>query len=235
MKIVFVKMCRLNLLLAILFVPMAISCQGSSKGQAQQPETKLPPPSLKSDYSVEQALQSRRSVRTYSPGALSLEELGQLLWAAQGITEPTRKLRSAPSAGATYPLILYAIVDQVETLAAGFYRYLPETHSLKLVKSGNIKAEVTARATRQGSVAQAPVILVFAADLDRIRPRYRERSERYTFMEIGHAAQNVHLQCEALGLGTVCIGAFEESTLKQALELPDEQIPFYLMPVGKKN
>lgn len=224
--------------LACMFVilPLAISCKSAKADPAPvAPELiALPKPSTRGNVSIEETLASRRSIRSYADRPLSLQVLSQILWSAQGISESSKKYRTAPSAGATFPLELYILIDKVDTLQPGIYQYQPLEHSIKLIHRGDFKTPIREKAARQGSISQAPFTLIFCADYDKIRPRYRERSERYVFMEIGHAAQNVHLQCEALNLGTVCIGAFDDEALPKVLKLPEANVPYYMMPVGSK-
>ncbi len=194
-------------------------------------EIQLPRPRLESAVSLEETLAARRSVREYAPGSLSLDEVGQLLWAAQGKTADWGG-RTAPSAGATYPLETYLAVGEVEDLEAGLYRYRPETHSLLRVGGGDRRLSLAQAALGQRMVGEAPVTVVLAAKYERTAGRYGERAERYVHMETGHAGQNIHLQAEALGLGTVVVGAFRDEEVKRVLGIEEE--PLYLMPVGRK-
>lgn len=197
----------------------------------------LPEPRTESDVSVEEAIAGRRSRRSFAARPLTLRELGQVLWAAQGITGPQGRKRAAPSAGATYPMFVYAAVGQggVEGLEAGVYRYLPEQHALKLRREGDVREEITAAALGQQSLAQAPVDLLLAADYERTTGRYGERGIRYVAMEAGHVGQNIYLQAEALGLGTVAVGAFDDEALAAACGIPKEQNALYVMPVGQQQ
>jgi SagB-type dehydrogenase family enzyme len=191
----------------------------------------LPAPRLDSPMSVEQALHERRSVRTYQDAPLTLDELSQLLWAAQGITHPAG-WRTAASAGGLYPLELLAVVAQVDGLDAGIYRYSPADHSLTQLQTGDQRAALSAAALAQESVAEAAVVLVLAGVYERSSDRYGQRAAQYVHMEVGIAYQNVHLQAVALGLGTVFIGAFHDDQVQSILGLADEERPFCLMPVG---
>lgn len=193
---------------------------------------KLPPPTRTAAVSVEEALARRRSVREFAERPLTLAELGQLLWAAQGITAPDGR-RTAPSAGALYPLELYAVVGAVEDLASGVYRYRPQGHTLELHIDADVRPALTQAALGQESVADAPVVLAFAAVAERTRVKYRERTERYVHIEVGHAAQNVYLQAVALGLGTVVVGAFHDDEVTRVLRLDRGETPAALMPVGR--
>ncbi len=195
-------------------------------------EIKLPKPRRKGVLSVEEAIYRRRSVRRYRKASLTLDEVGQLLWAAQGITSPGG-FRSAPSGGATYPLETYLVAGEVEGLAAGLYHYKPEPHSLTIVKEEDLRRDLARAALGQGMVEEAPITIVVSAIYQRTTGRYGKRGIRYVLMEIGHVGENVHLQAESLDLRTVMIGAFEDQEVKRVLGLKEEE-PLYLMPVGRK-
>jgi len=188
--------------------------------------TVLPPPQLKGTLTLEEALAKRRSVREFSDTPLTLAELGQLLWAAQGMTHPAG-LRAAPSAGALYPLEVYAVTRQAA------YHYLPRGHQMTMHVQGDVRSALHAAALRQDPVLKAPAVIIIAAVYARTAQKYgEERSPRYVHLEAGHAAQNVLLQAAALNLGAVPIGAFEDNRVKQVLALPSDQQPLYLIPVG---
>ena len=192
----------------------------------------LPQPRYDSDISVEEAILQRRSIRDYIDEALTLPELAQLLWAAQGITDSSGK-RAAPSAGATYPLEIYVVIGNVEGVASGVYQYKPHQHELIKVLEGEQRAALARAALDQQFIAQAPVNLVITAIYERTTGRYGERGIRYVHMEAGHAAQNVYLQAAALKLGTVVVGAFQDSQVANILKLPENEVPLYIMPVGR--
>jgi SagB-type dehydrogenase family enzyme len=192
----------------------------------------LPPPRLEGTMSVEQALHERRSLRDYRDAPLSLDELSQLLWAAQGVTHPAG-WRTAASAGALYPLELLAIVDQVDGLEAGVYRYSPEHHSLTLIRTGDQRAALSAAALGQESVAQGAVVLALAGVYERTSSRYGQRGQQYVHIEVGIASQNIHLQAVSLGLGTVFIGAFDDDRVQTILGLAADEQPLCLMPIGR--
>lgn len=142
--------------------------------------------------------------------------------------------RTAPSAGATYPLEVYAAVGEVAGRDPGLYRYLPQMHSLEAVFAGDLRDQLYHAALRQQPVRDAPVVLVVTAVPARTERRYGARAVRYVAMEAGHASQNIYLQATGLELGTVAIGAFDDAALSSALELTDGEQPFYLMPVGRR-
>jgi SagB-type dehydrogenase family enzyme len=186
----------------------------------------LPTPVTDGQMSVEAALAQRRSVREYEAGPLTAAELGQLLWAAQGITDE-RGYRAAPSAGALYPLELYVAT------AEGLFHYAPGRHSLTLAREGDARPALHRAALRQEPVAQAPAVFVIVAVYERTAVKYgSERTPRYVHLEAGHAAQNLLLQAAALGLGAVPIGAFDDAGIQRAMGLPAEEQPLYLIPVG---
>jgi len=194
---------------------------------------KLPEPKYDSNTSIEKALHERRSVRDFKDEPLTLAEVSQLLWAAQGITSP-RGFRTAPSAGALYPLEVYVVVGNVEGLTQGVYRYRPDEHELVKVAEGDKRAEVSAAALGQSSVKDGAIDIIFSAVYERTTRKYGERGIRYVHMEAGHSAQNVYLQAVSLGLGKVVIGAFQDNRVKEVINMPDEEYPLYIMPVGRK-
>lgn len=199
-------------------------------------ELKLPPPRTAGEMSVEEAIALRRSIREYSDEPLTVQELSQLLWAAQGITDPKTGKRAAPSAGMTYPLEVYVVVGEggVSGLAAGVYHYSPHEHSLLRVKGDDIRDELCAAAVGQPWVREAPVSLVIAAVFERTKAKYGERGVRYVHMEAGHAAQNLYLQATALQLGMTVVGAFDDDAVRELLGMPEDHTPLYVVPVGRR-
>jgi len=193
----------------------------------------LPKPKTSGNVSVEQALHARRSLRGYSRAALKLEEAAQLLWAAQGITSRSG-YRTAPSAGALYPLETFLCAGRVDGLPAGVYRYHPEQHDLLLLAEGDRRAELSAAALGQSWVREAPVVIALAAVYRRVTGRYQQRGIRYAWMEAGHAAQNVLLQATALDLGGVPVGAFDDRSVARILRMNSDEDPLYLIPLGRR-
>jgi SagB-type dehydrogenase family enzyme len=185
---------------------------------------------LTGGVSLEKALSARRSVRDYKDSTLRLSEVAQLLWAAQGITADWGG-KTAPSAGATYPLEIYAVVGDVEGLEPGVYHYMSGSHSLKKIIEGDLREQLSTSALGQRCIAEAPVTVVVTAVFDRTTRRYGERGIRYVHIEVGHVGQNVCLQAETLGLSTVTIGAFRDEVVKGILGL--KEAPLYLIPVGR--
>jgi SagB-type dehydrogenase family enzyme len=198
----------------------------------------LPEPQRSGDLSIEGAIADRRSRRTYADDPLTRAELGQLLWAAQGVTERSSGHRAAPSAGALYPLELYVVVGEpgVSGLATGVYRYRPETHELARGSNENVQAALADAALDQRFVERAPVDIVVCGVDERTTGKYGTRGKRrYVPMEAGHAGENVYLQAEALGLSTVSIGAFRDDRILDIVGASSNQRPLYIFPVGKRQ
>jgi SagB-type dehydrogenase family enzyme len=196
----------------------------------------LPAPRHTGEMSVEEAIFRRRSTRRFPDEPLTLQEVSQLLWAAGGktIDGVTGATRAFPSAGGLYPFEIYLVVGNVIGLTDGIYRFRWRDHSLTLVKEGDFRHELMVASLRQGFVAQAPVSIVWVGDFARIRRFYGARGvERYIMMDVGGAGQNVHLQAEALNLGTVIVGAFHDRPVQDILGT--ELIPLYIMPVGRRR
>jgi len=184
--------------------------------------------------SVEESIARRRSVRRFKRESLSLSQLSQVLWSAQGITSGGG-LRAAPSAGATYPLEVYVFVgrDGVEGLEEGIYHYNIENHSLNLHKEGDLRQQLSLAALDQEFIVQAPVGIVLCALYERTAWRYGQRAERYVHMEAGHVGENIHLQAVALGLAVVMVGAFSDEDVSRVVGLEREVKPLYIIPLGK--
>jgi SagB-type dehydrogenase family enzyme len=194
----------------------------------------LPDPETKGSMSVEESLTKRRSIRDYTGEPLSVKDISQLLWAAQGITEHRWGLRAAPSAGGTYPLEVYVVIGEqgVPGLEAGIYQYKPYAHSIMKTRSGDLREALSDAALEQIWVSTAPVNIVISAVYERTTHRYGERGIRYVHMEVGHAAENIYLQATALHLGVVVIGAFHDEQVHTLLSLPEDEKPLYIIPVG---
>lgn len=193
----------------------------------------LPDPTYEGERSLEYALYERRSVRNYTNEPLTIVEISQLLWAAQGTTDE-RGFRTAPSAGALYPLELYLVMGDVKETTSGIYRYLPDTHALEKVLDGDLRSALSDAAFNQSCIENGAVVVIFSAVYGRTTEKYGDRGIRYIHMEAGHAAQNVYLQAVALDLGTTVIGAFDDDEVKNIVGMEDDEEPLYLMPVGKK-
>jgi SagB-type dehydrogenase family enzyme len=191
-------------------------------------EINLPKPQEKGSISIEETLNKRRSVRDYKRGRLSLEQVSQLLWAASG---KNLYRRTAPSAGATYPLEIYLVVGEVEGLEPAIYHYSFSKHSLEMTKEEDVRNRLSRAALGQEMIEEAPINIIIAAEHDRTTGHYGQRGNRYVYMEVGHVGQNISLQAIALSLGTVMIGAFRDKEIKEILGIKEE--PLYIIPVGK--
>jgi SagB-type dehydrogenase family enzyme len=201
----------------------SVFAQEKSKGEV----TQLPPPRYDSEVSIEKALLERRSIRSYKDEPLTLNELSQILWAAQGITEPKKGLRTAPSARALYLLEVYVLPGNVTNLPKGIYKYRPQGHELIKIADGDKKAELF-KTVGQAPIKNAPAVLVFSG--------LSEKTQRpaWMYIEAGHAAQNVYLQAVSLKMGAVVMGGFKDEDVRKVLNLSEKEQPLYIMPIGKK-
>ncbi len=194
----------------------------------------LPDPHGHRGLSLEETVEMRRSIRDYSATPLSSEELSRLLHAAQGITEHRWGLRATPSAGALYPIELYAVVQDVVGLEPGIYHYAVQEHGLELLQPGDFRAEVVRAGIGQAFLGQAGVCFVLSAVFQRTRWKYRERAYRYVLLEAGHIGQNIYLAATSMGLGACAVGAFLDDDLNDLLGLDGkEEAALYIIPVGK--
>lgn len=216
-------------------------CVGTDETASPAPEgletssirIELPLPAGESDVSLEESLVRRRSVRDYTDEPLTLAEVSQLLWAAQGVTGE-RGGRTAPSAGALYPLEVHLVAGEVVDLQPGVYRYAPADHELIGVLEGDLRADLARLVATDRPVQEAPATIVLTAIYSRTTRKYGDRGIRYVHLEAGHAAQNVYLQAAAMNLGTVTLGAFDDDELAATLKLPKHEEPLCVMPVGRQ-
>jgi SagB-type dehydrogenase family enzyme len=239
-KLVFSIMASLFVLAAVLAMPGCSSGTPSNtkasspsaiapaarETQAATANVKLPDPRLTSNYSLEQAIQERRTVRSFADSPVSIQELSQLLWSGQGITDSSGK-RAAPSAMALYPLEIYVIAGNVYGLTKGVYKYVPQGHQLAIVKEGETNAGIMPY--------KAPVYLVIASDMEKMIKRSGDNGKKFAYLEGGHAAQNICLESTALGLATVTAGGFQDGPIRSTLGIDGSLELLYVMPVGKKN
>jgi len=183
---------------------------------------------------LEVLLSKRRSIRDYADSPLTRDEVLKLLWAGQGITGPMGE-RTAPSAGAFYPLRVYLVVGNVEDMAPGIYKYQPDGEKLRRVKEGDMRADLAAAAYDQRWVEEGAIDIVIAAVYEETMGRYGGKAVRYVHLEAGHAAQNICLEATALGLGLVTVGAFDDAAVADLVGLSPEENPLYIIPVGRKE
>ncbi len=217
------------LMVVVIIVSVLPNTFGAEKMKERAKIIRLPKPKLDGEISVEKTISKRRSVRSYANKGLSLEQISQLLWSAQGITDKWRGVRAAPSAGALYPLEIYLVNKD------GLFHYVPKNHVLERVSSTDIRRKLYAAASGQSAITQAAVDIIICAVYKRVISRYGQRGIRYTDIEVGHVAENVHLQAVALGLASVPIGYFNDVTVSKLLSLPEDETPLYIIPVGYKR
>ena len=180
-------------------------------------------------------LQTRRSERNYKTNPLSKEVLSQVIWAAQGITMATRhhQFRTAPSAGALYPVETYCLINRVADMKPGVYHYQVPDHALVLLKEGNYGAELARAALGQAMIRDAAFVLVWSAIVERSKWKYDQRAYRYIYMDAGHIAQNAALAAVSLGLGSCQIGAFFDEEVNSVIEVDGEaETAIYMTTIG---
>ncbi len=204
-------------------VVLAAACTNTA--EEAEPHT-FPKPTLKGTVSIEETLAARRSMRAYATRPLSDEHLGQLLWAAQGITAKGRGLRTAPSAGALYPIEIYVFLDD------GVHHYAPRNHALTLVKAGDQRAALARAALSQPCVRNNAAVILIAAEYARTARKYGNRAKMYVDIEAGCVCENVLLQAVALDIGGVPVGAFRDAEVKALAGLPKAETPILLIPLG---
>lgn len=221
----------------VTFVTANFFCQNNSEKTKMQISKsdviQLPPPEYKSSISIEEAILKRRSVREYKNEPLSLADVSQILWSAQGITDKPDELRTAPSAGALYPLEIYLIASNVKELSEGIYKYDPFKHTINKIIGGDKRLEISNAALRQNAIESSSAMIVITAIYERTSVKYGKRAERYVHMEVGHVGQNIYLQTISLRLGTVMMGAFKDESLKKVLNLPANEFPLAIYPLGR--
>jgi SagB-type dehydrogenase family enzyme len=194
----------------------------------------LPAPTMDGNLNVEKAIKQRRTVRSFTNEPLTVDQLSQMLWAAQGVTDDRGLKRAAPSGGALYPIDVYVVAgkNSIQGLVQGVYHYDPPRHSIQKILDTDQREDVAVAALRQMWVAAAPVIFVLTTEYGRITIKYGERGKRYAMIEVGHIGQNIFLQCEALGLAAGIVGAFYDKEVAKAIHAKNNHEPLIIMPVG---
>jgi len=208
----------------IILAGFAIVCLGQYRSRVSPRKralkiVQLTEPKLTGPLSFEQALAKRRSVRQFTGQPLKFIQIGQLAWAGQGITEPQKGLRTAPSAGAIYPIELYFATPE------GLFVYRPEQHSLEEILNQDVRG-------RLGAVANAPCDIIVAGSERKLAAKFRKEARKYMLLEAGHIAQNIQLQAVCLGLGSVTIGGFDIRSVRKVCRLPKNLEPLYIICVG---
>ncbi|MFW9940724.1 MAG: SagB/ThcOx family dehydrogenase [Candidatus Thorarchaeota archaeon] len=187
-------------------------------------ELNLPKPLMKGTKSLEECIYERESVRSFKDKPIEIEKISQILWATQG---KKGHKRTVPSAGATYPLEIYVNLKE-----KGYFYYNFEKHNLKLILDEDISIRLAAASWNQQFISEAYLNIIICAIFARTTQRYGERGIRYVFIEVGHCAQNIHLEAVSLGLASVPIGAYEDGKVKAVLDLPKNVEPLYIIPIG---
>jgi SagB-type dehydrogenase family enzyme len=184
--------------------------------------------------SVEEAIWKRRSVRNYLRKPITLGQLSQVLWAAQGVTDRQSGYRAAPSPGAKYTLEIYVFTREggVAELPSGVYHYEPYTHRITRVKTGDYTSSLQSAAGGQEQVGQAAAIIAATGVFARATVKYGERGIQYAIQESGSTAENIYIESTALRLGTVMIGAFDDDQVSQLIGTTKGEKPLFLMPLG---
>ncbi len=224
-------------ILGIVLVCFAALCLGQRRTRTPQKIIRLTKPSLTGTVSLEEALAKRRSVRLFSSTPLESEQIGQLAWAGQGITEPQRGLRTAPSAGAAYPIELFFATQE------GLFAYRPAEHSMAQTSNQDIRSGLAAAASPAASllsgtipgaqsVAMAGCDIIVAGSVRKLTGRFRTKARTYMLLEAGHIAQNIQLQAVCLDLGSVTIGGFNTKEVGRICRLPRGLEPIYIICVG---
>jgi SagB-type dehydrogenase family enzyme len=193
---------------------------------------KLPAPKLKGSVSLEEAIEKRRTIRVFGAAPLTLEEVSQLLWSAQGITSPTG-LRAAPSPIALFLVNTYFLAGNVAGLQPGFYHYTPAGHSLELIKKGDLRREFAKLG--QAIYNESAATLVFASLDERAKKAAGDNAQKIALLEMAHIAENVLLQATALDLASVPSSGFDNDKAREILGVPADETPLYFVPVGKKG
>lgn len=213
---------RQKLLLTWFFIGLMVGAVGA----ATKPVIKLPPPNTQGKMSLEESIWRRRSERSFHPQELTLENISQLLWAGQGITEKTWGFRAAPSSGALYPMTLYVMKSD------GVFQYAPDGHKLIQLSKEDRRQSLVRASLGQSYIGEAPLVIIIAGNFRITEAKYGQRAYRYINMEVGHIAENIHLQAVAMGMISLPVGAFWDDVVTKTLDLPDTQDPFYIIPIG---
>lgn len=222
-------------LFTIIFVDSACNILPKVYEEKEKPENAeveeiiyLPEPETVGEMSMEETIKKRRSVRSFNDKELNLEQISQILWAAQGITDE-KGYRSVPSAGALYPLEVYVVKKD------GVFHYIPEGHKMEIILEGDIRKKLKEICLGQQWVEDAPVDIIITGVYKRTTIKYGDRGIRYVYLEAGTACQNILLQAVSLGLGAVPVGAFRDNQIQEILNLSKDETPLFVIPIGYKK
>ena len=204
-----------------------------SKKNNQFESVNLFKPFLESNCSIEKAIQKRRSIKGYKNIPLTLQEISQLLWSAQGITDQKEKLRTCPSPEALYPIEIYLVTENIKNLSKGIYKYKASEHKLIKISDKDKTNELYKHTLSQQSIKNAPASIIICAIYESITKKYGERGEKYAHLEAGCIAENIYLQAVSLDIGTIFIGSFEDKEIQQIINAEKNEYPLVIMPIGK--
>mgnify|MGYP001114764929 CR=1 FL=1 len=191
------------------------------KTYPDNPKVVLPECEPNPPVSLDQALNDRKSIRNYRPEPITLEQLSYLLWASSGIQrlEQAHEFRTAPSAGALYPIETYVIANELRDVEAGAYHYGIHAHELEQIRAGDFRERIAAAALGQGMCAAAGAVFVWTAIFARSKWKYAQRAYRYVYLDAGHIAENLALAAVSLGLGTCQVGALFDDEVNKLIEV----------------
>lgn len=233
------------IVLVLLIIALVQSRQNTTSQNQEEVETAqivlpadsiaLPQPDLRSGNSIEAVLKNRKTRLDFTDGTLSLKQISQLLWAAQGINVDWGD-RTAPSAKSTYPLTVFLIANKVDGLDAGEYQYIPgdrtPVHQLKPIKKVEM-GETLFDLLNQSSFNRIPAVIVITGNMSKMAEAYGGiPHDKEVYLEAGYAAQNIALEAESLKLGTNVNTNFDELKIKELITVSSSDTIISLMPIG---
>ena len=220
--------------LALLATVVMAAPESSSPSKADASQAiKLPEPRTDGGMTVEKSLEERRSIRSFGKDGLTLNEVSQLLWAAQGVTDD-KGHRTAPSAMARYPLQVYLLADNVTGLPSGVYHYSPEGHNLTIMAEGNVEGYYNATAGFEAWIKTAPAIFVITGNISGMNQMPRQDPSQWVYIDAGAAAENLLLEVVSLDLASTYTAGFSANKTEELLGLPSGEVPIGVLPVGRK-
>jgi SagB-type dehydrogenase family enzyme len=200
------------------------------------PVVDLPAPDLAGGLSAAEAIAARRSTRDYVASPMSAAELSRLLYLTSGIAADKygNARRTAPSSGALYPIEVYAVVHRVEGIEPGVYHYAYREHALEQVRTGDLRQHVVDHGIAQEFLGECGVVLYLTMIMQRMRPKYQDRSYRYGLLEAGHLGENAYLAAVSMGLGACGVGAFMDDAMNEMLGVDGvEEAAVYMLAAGR--
>jgi SagB-type dehydrogenase family enzyme len=198
----------------------------------------LPKPEFSPDIQFWDIINKRHTTRAFKNEPLSIMDLSQLLFGMSGLTRifPKFAFRTVPSAGALFPIEIYAIINDVSGIEQGIYHYNIEKHELEYLKQGDFRKSVADACYGQRMIAKSAVNFIWTAMIERTRINYAERAYRYIYLDCGHLGQNFYLVAEALRLNACVVGAYYDDEINKILDLDEKkEFAIYMGVVGKKR